>query len=472
MPAADAGPTRPDSLMNHYDVVIVGARAAGSPLATHLAETGAKVCLIDRAEFPSDTLSTHTIHGIAPLQQLGVLDDLLRTGAPLLTRSDVRVDDIDLSADHAEDPSLCVRRHLLDQALAERAVRAGAELRTATGVTALITHRDRVQGVVAEHDGRQENLSADLVVGADGRNSTVARLVGAARYNVTRSERPYYWAYYTGATAETTLYFHRSAGDMLMGIPADSGLFLGVSAPPADRSEAYKRNLPAALREDLTSDPALAAVLGDARQDGPAHKMMRFSGYFRQAAGPGWVLVGDSGHFKDPTVGQGINDALRQARQLSSEVLTGLDRGRLDTHLARFWRWRDAGASAMYWFAQDMGRAGAVSPVTAQLLRQLSTGHSHELRDLLTRRREPAKTLSGARLLTATVRLLAGPARGLAVQEAHGLVALDRARRRVERRPHYEGARPTIPSPRPPGGDRRRDSRAAQLALQPGPTPD
>lgn len=86
--------------------------------------------------------------------------------------------------------------------------------------------------------------------------------------------------------------------------------------------------------------------------------MSRWHGYFRQSAGPGWVLVGDAGHFKDPTPGQGISDALRQAEALVPAVERALGGGApSDQALREWWAWRDRDAWEMYWFAQDMGEA-------------------------------------------------------------------------------------------------------------------
>src|ERR1700730_7150674 len=78
-----------------FDVVVVGARCAGSPLATMLARRGLRVCLLDRARFPSDTLSTHVIQpcGVAILDRLGVLQAVLRAGAVPLTAFTLVADD-------------------------------------------------------------------------------------------------------------------------------------------------------------------------------------------------------------------------------------------------------------------------------------------------------------------------------------------------------------------------------------------
>lgn len=81
-------------------------------------------------------------------------------------------------------------------------------------------------------------------------------------------------------------------------------------------------------------------------------------GYFRTATGPGWVLAGDAGNFKDPSAAQGFTDALRQAETLADAVLDGLDGDGFDTRLRRWWRWRDRDCRDMHRFAVAMDAAG------------------------------------------------------------------------------------------------------------------
>src|SRR5688572_22627752 len=75
-------------IMARYDAIVVGARCAGSPVAMLLARRGHKVLMVDRATFPSDTISTHLIHppGVAALRRWGLLDRLLATGCPPIHR--------------------------------------------------------------------------------------------------------------------------------------------------------------------------------------------------------------------------------------------------------------------------------------------------------------------------------------------------------------------------------------------------
>ncbi|MFZ0903780.1 MAG: hypothetical protein WAN71_07870 [Mycobacterium sp.] len=118
--------------------------------------------------------------------------------------------------------------------------------------------------------------------------------------------------------------------------------------------------------------PELADVIGDGRRVGPIRVLTNWHGYFREAAGPGWVLVGDAGHFKDPTPGQGIGDAFRQADRLAPAIADGLGNSSPDAAMQRWWHWRDDDAYEMHWFASDIGAPGAASPLTTRLMRDLA----------------------------------------------------------------------------------------------------
>jgi 2-polyprenyl-6-methoxyphenol hydroxylase-like FAD-dependent oxidoreductase len=71
-----------------YDAIVIGARCAGSPTAMLLARKGYRVLLLDRAGFPSDTLSTHYIHqpGVARLKRCGLLERIVSSNCPPVLR--------------------------------------------------------------------------------------------------------------------------------------------------------------------------------------------------------------------------------------------------------------------------------------------------------------------------------------------------------------------------------------------------
>ena len=229
------------------DVLVVGGRCAGAPLAAWLARAGASVIVADRASFPSDTLSTHVFQGgaIASLSRLGALDAVLATGAPGVTRGRVRIEtDQDLLEAEVPMPvpapglpaMLCVRRVALDEVLHRTAADAGATMLDGWKVTDLVEEEGRIAGArLVRRDGDERTIRARVVVGADGRASTVARLVGASDYAVIPMERFGYFAYYEGVPAGDPPMVEIVRDQRLygFGIPADAGLFLACVMPPA-----------------------------------------------------------------------------------------------------------------------------------------------------------------------------------------------------------------------------------------------
>lgn len=436
-------------MAERFDVVVVGARCAGAPLAALLAARGVSVALVDRAEFPSDTLSTHTFQNDASrvLARIGVLDRVLATGAPWIERADLRVDDVVL--DHRwprrpgdPGPMLSVRRAVLDALLVEAAAGAGADVRTGTSVTGLVERGGRVGGVRA---GGGE-LHARLVVGADGRASAVGRLTGARRYNAVPNQRLAAWAYYEGTVPSepTTFIVHRWDEEYVVACPCDGGLYLVIVFPPADRAPAFRADAAGAFDDHARRCAPVAAAVAGARRVAPPVCAFSWTGYFRESAGPGWVLVGDAGHFKDPGPGQGIADALRQAERLAADLATGLDGDdrALDRAMASWWRWRDADAREMAWFAVDLGRAGRVPALLVEILRHLAGDPAEVDRwfDVLNHRVRPSQILTPSRLAGATARLLARgrPSRGQVLAEVREIVTEDLRRRARNHRPAYE----------------------------------
>jgi 2-polyprenyl-6-methoxyphenol hydroxylase-like FAD-dependent oxidoreductase len=440
---------------DHFDVVIAGARCAGSPLAIQLARSGLKVAVVDRARFPSDTPSTHFFQaeGIASLKRLGVLDLLVATGAPFIDLATMRVEDI-----VAEIPwptragdaagAMSVRRPVLDTILVEAARAAGAEVRTSTKVTGLLTNDGRVTGVGVRSDGRDAELRAQVVVGADGRGSTVGDLVGARPYNVTRSERFFYWSYYEGTCPQrpATAWFHRWDEELMIGFPCDDGAFLVGVGPPLDRLDSFTADAQRSFDAHLAMCEPLAALVTapGVRRLGRLHRMTNVDGYLRESAGPGWALVGDAGHFKDPTPAQGISDALRQVDRLAPAIVDGLGgREPLDDALARWWRWRDDDAADHYWFAADLGRAGRIPAFFVEALRDLITTAEGTRRfmDVLNHRTRPSEVVTPGAIGGAVWRLMkAGDhPRRQALAEVGRAVSDDYRRRRLNRHPVFAG---------------------------------
>jgi flavin-dependent dehydrogenase len=431
-----------------YDVIVVGGRCAGSPLAALLARQGLRVAVLEQAEFPRDTLSSHVFEadGLAFLDRLGVTEELAATGAPFVKRADTNIDGVRVLAGWPYRPGepggvASVRRPLLDSILARTAEEAGAEVHMGAKVVALLEEDGRVVGVRVAEDAREGELHAALVVGADGRNSTVARLAGSRKYNVTPNQRVIYWTYFEDADtgSEPTFVTHRWDRRFVLGIPTDSGLYQVLILPDRTELDRLRTDLEARFIDYAQSCEPVAAAIAGARRVGKFMGAVRWEGYFREASGPGWVLVGDAGHFKDPAPGRGISDAFSQVDRLAPAIVSGLGRsGRsLDEAMARWGRWRDAEFTPHYWLATDFGEAGHPPAVLPEIFGQLKAqGRSDLFYEVLNHRASPMELITPSRLLGATARLVARRKRG-ALREMAMLGARELHRRRLNRWPAY-----------------------------------
>jgi 2-polyprenyl-6-methoxyphenol hydroxylase-like FAD-dependent oxidoreductase len=433
-----------------FDVAIVGARCAGSPLAAMLASRGLRVCVLDRSQFPSDTLSTHVIQpcGVAILRRLGVLDAVLAAGAVPLTRftlltEDARIDaELDAQVKAFGAPGLCVRRVTLDHLLVQAAAAAGADVRTGSGVTSLLQEDGLVTGVETENGP----VRARLVVGADGRRSSVASLVGAAEYHVAPPGRLFAWAYFEGVTnTEARLRLGRLGDLAFLASPTDSGLYLAGACPALRAKATFLADRERSFMAGLGVWPELADLLAGATRVGPIRVMGHWHGYFRKAVGRGWALLGDAGHFKDPTPAQGISDALRQAEHLADAVEAGLGGAvSIDEELGRWWRWRDQDAYEMHWFAADLGAAGPSGPLHVQIIRDIAGDHeaTENLLRVLNHDLRPSQLFRPGRLGKAAARAARDRPDQIPVMMKEVAVALrDQVRRSIRHAPAPPPAR-------------------------------
>lgn len=439
-------------MVEQCDVIVVGTRCAGASLAIQLARAGQRVVAVDKATFPSDTLSTHIFQaeGILALDRLGVLDRVKATGAPVVSHYAGAVESAAIEGAWPARPgdlggAMCVRRPALDAILVDAAREAGVEVRTGVIVRSLVQEDGRVAGVEVESDGGRATMRAPLVVGADGRLSTIAKLVGARRYHHTPSPRVFIWGYFEGARTEEPprSCFYRRDHDFSIGAPCDGGGFMLGCGVDHDRFESdHGRDPEAAFAAAMAVIPEAAALIEGATRDGKLRTVARYDGFMRESAGPGWVLVGDAGHFKDPSPGQGISDAFRQTERLAPMIVDGL-RGKrdLDAALQEWWAWRDEDAFEKHWFASDLGRGGAILTVEEELLRRLfrtQKGRDAFI-DLLNHRVRPSKVLTPGRALGATGRLLLrrGSDRRQVLRDLKQLMGAEVQRRKLRKQPVY-----------------------------------
>lgn len=446
------------------DVVVVGARCAGSAAAAALARAGRRVIAVDSARFPSTTISTHLLWpgGMAELARLGALERVAAAGAPPLPLAHVEVPGIAARGRYSPvdgiGHAMCVRRDRLDPALVETAREAGAQVREGTRVTGLLWSEGRVAGVeVAERGGRAYTLRAPVVIGADGRRSTVARLAGTAQPYLSRPDgRACFYAYFDDPREDlrSIAAQWRQGAELGTAFPCDGGLTLVLLMPPEARAPEF-RKLPEKEYDRTIEEllPGLAARLAGCERRSKVFRASALESYFRRSTGPGWALAGDAGHFKDPVTAQGIRDALRFGRLLGEALAEALDAGtgRIDAALATWEARRDRECLETFYWTDRMGRADPVGPLDVEMHRALRADPAlmTGFLDVYSRIVRPADALTTARLATWTWRALT--TRGTARPQLLRLVA------RTARELRRERADTRARLARPPGGSQWMD---------------
>jgi 2-polyprenyl-6-methoxyphenol hydroxylase-like FAD-dependent oxidoreductase len=365
-----------------YDAIIVGARCAGASTAMLLARKGYRVLLVDKASFPSDTLSTHIVwpHGAEIMDRWGLYERLAATACPPIALNlifDVgpfalRGAVVDTNGGRG---GFCPRRTVLDKLLVDAAVEAGVELREGFTVESLIwdgDRGDRVGGIKGHgRSGAAVSERAQVVIGADGVHSMVAKAVRAREYDTKPPLATNYYSYYSGFAADDIEEYvrdHQAVGCF----PTHDGLTVIAVLWPSSRFEEIRADVEGHVREVLRSTPSVADRLQRAKREEKWYGTAGVPNYFRQPFGPGWALVGDAGYIKDPITAQGISDAFIDAEALTAALDDGWSRRRsLDDALAAYHASRDQRVKPMYDFTCQMAMLEPPPPEMQQLFAAL-----------------------------------------------------------------------------------------------------
>jgi flavin-dependent dehydrogenase len=338
-----------------HDAIVIGARCAGSSTAMLLARRGYRVLLVDRATFPSEIPHGHFIHRMGPqrLARWGVLDRIAASCPPVrsmmtdfgdfpLTGTDLEVDGVAFG--------YAPRRAVLDTLLLEAAVAAGAEVRQGFVVEEFAMEGDRVAGIRGRDSrgGAPATERARLTIGADGRNSRLARAVQAPVYEAAPTLACWYFSYWSGAPlAGLEVYVRRDR--VIFAFPTNDGLTGVFIGWPAADLPAVRADIERQFMAVVDTAPALAERLRGGRREERFAGATDLPNFFRMPYGPGWALVGDAGHHKDPYLALGVRDAFRDADLLAEAFDDGSSGRRpLDEAMADYQRRRDEEAMPDY----------------------------------------------------------------------------------------------------------------------------
>ena len=380
--------------MTTYDAVVVGARVAGASTAMLLARAGARVLLLERSPYGSDTLSTHGLMraGVLQLSRWGLLDQVAAAGTPPVTRtlfhypgaSPVR---ISIRASQGVPALYAPRRHVLDRILVDAAAAAGVEVRHGVTVTELLTDAGgRVTGVRGV-DAANATFTAyaRTTIGADGIRSTVAASVGAPVERASAAGGAVLYGYFDGLPTEGYEWAYGTATAAGL-IPTNDGqtcVFVGTT--PELLRLARRNGVGASADVAFTelfdrAAPRLRERLEAATRVGRLRGWSGQRGHVRRSHGAGWALVGDAGYFRDPITTHGMTDALRDAELLADALLAtwaGVQPEAIA--LAGYQAKRDRLSSQLFEVSDRIAGYGWDSTEIQQLLREVSSAMSDEV---------------------------------------------------------------------------------------------
>jgi 2-polyprenyl-6-methoxyphenol hydroxylase-like FAD-dependent oxidoreductase len=357
-----------------YDAIVVGARCAGAPTAMLLARQGYRVLAVDRARFPSDTVSTHLIHppGVGALRRWGLLDGVIATGCPAIDTYAFDFGPFTLTGSPGTDRAdvaYAPRRTVLDKILVDAAAAAGVEVREGFTVEEIVFDGDRVAGIRGRgRGGASVTEQARVVVGADGLHSLVARAVNAERYREMAPLLVAYYSYWSGMPVDGRFRAYSRPHRGFAAWPTNDGLTLVIGGWPYSEFESNKTDIEGNFLKVIDLAPDLSDRLRRARRE-ERFAGMAVPGYFRKPFGPGWALVGDAGYNKDFITAQGIQDAFRDA-ELCVRALDEAYSGRrpFQEAMADYQAARDGHVLPMYEFTAGFASLEPPPPELQQLL--------------------------------------------------------------------------------------------------------
>lgn len=336
-----------------FDVVVVGGGPGGSICATRLAQGGAKVVLLEKAEFPRFHLGESLLPQSLPvLEAVGVLDQVEATfirkyGARFHDDALGRKDrfSFDGAWRNDRDHSFEVERSKFDKLLLDHARAQGVDVRQPWSVNGAVREGERVVGALATaSDGTDVRFDAKYVVDASGRDALFAHAARSTE-KIIELDQTAIFAHYEGvARPEGKL-----AGDIDIVIFRESPTARpnwiwmipfkdGVTSVGAVVSKSWIKSHRAKLDKDAVAEHgdestalfhaaveesrSATALLAGSRMVWPkCQAAADFSYRVRDLAGEGWVAVGDAGGFIDPLFSTGAHIAMCGGKAAADTLL-------------------------------------------------------------------------------------------------------------------------------------------------------
>ncbi|MGH2618044.1 MAG: NAD(P)/FAD-dependent oxidoreductase, partial [Thermomicrobiales bacterium] len=286
-------------------------------------------------------------HGPQRLARWELLERIVATGCPPVTSMTLDQGDFPLTGENLAVDGVALgygpRRAALDQVMVDAAVAAGAELRDGFTVEDVVRDGDRVSGVRGRSRRGASSVTerARVTIGADGRNSRLAKTVRAPAYEVVPPLTCWYFAYWSGVPGNGLEVSVRQRR-VIFAFPTNDGLFAVFVAWSRAQLPMVRADIEGQFMTAIDTVPALAERIRNGQREEPFRGAIDLPNFLRKPYGPGWALVGDAGCHKDPYLALGVCDAFRDAELLADALDEGFSgRSPLDAALANYERRRN-----------------------------------------------------------------------------------------------------------------------------------
>lgn len=357
-----------------YDAAVIGARCAGAPTAMLLARKGYKVLLVERSRLPVEIRHGHFIHRHGPgrLARWGLLERITSANCPSVESVVSDFGDFPLTGDKLIVNGVAMgyapRRASLDKILADAAVEAGVELREEFAVEEFLNDDNRIAGIKGRsgRNGKPIAERARLTIGADGRNSLLARTVKAPAYESHPAVTFWYFSYWSGI-ASRSLEIYIRGKRIIFAFPTNDSLFGIFVAWTKDELNTVRSDIEGHFMALLDEVPELAGRVRRGKREERFYGATDLPNFLRKPYGEGWALVGDAGCHKDPYLALGICDAFRDAELLAAAVDAGFSgQTSVKSALAEYERLRNEATMSDY---QQNLHLAQFKPLPAELSR-------------------------------------------------------------------------------------------------------